>query len=171
MATNDLPKPPMQPLLDGAFSGPTEFAQLVRDAIATAAREDWSEMVWSDATFEDWPLREKVVVEDLQRWARTGRRLTLLANRFDSVIRYQPRFVNWRVQWDHIVECRICRHVEASEVPSALWSPGWSMRRLDAVRSTGMAGFEPQRRLVLKESLDECRRNSGPGFPASTLGL
>jgi hypothetical protein len=171
MATGDATPSPVRPLLEGAFSGPTDFAQLVRQAIATAARDGWPEMVWSDATFEDWPLREKAVVEDLQTWARTGRKLTLIAHRFDSVTRYQPRFVRWRVMWDHIVECRICRHVDASEVPSALWSPVWSMRRLDVARSTGMAGSEPQRRVALREALDECRRHSGPGFPASTLGL
>jgi hypothetical protein len=45
------------------------------------------------------------------------------------------------------------------------------MRRLDLVRSTGIAGFEAQRRALLKEELDECRRQSGPGFSATTLGL
>ena len=171
MPTNEAPPEPLQPLREGAFAGPVEFAQLVRDAIATAAQQGWAEMVWSDATFEDWPLREKSVVDALQDWARTGRKLTLLANRFDSIARYQPRFVRWRVMWDHIVECRVCSHVDASEIPSALWSPQWCLRRTDVVRSTGISGSEPQRRVALKEALDECRRHSGPGFSASTLGL
>lgn len=171
MVTSD-PVPAVPgPLLEGAFSGPTEFAQLVRDAIATASQQGWTDMVWSDATFEDWPLREKSVTDALQAWAHTGRRLILLANRFDSIVRHQPRFANWRVRWDHIVECRVCKQAEASEMPSALWGPHWCLRRLDVHRSTGMAGSEPQRRLLLKEVLDECRRNSAPGFPASTLGL
>jgi hypothetical protein len=161
----------LSPLLQGSFSGPAEFAQLIRNALACAAREGWSEMVWSDATFEDWPLREKAVVESLQAWAHSGRRLVMVARSYDAVVRLHPRFVSWRVMWDHTIECRVCKNVDASEFPSALLAPHWAMRRLDLVRMTGMAGNEPQRRVQLKELLDECRRNSSPGFPASVLGL
>ena len=159
------------PLLSGAFSGPEAFAQLVRDALVCAAQEGWSEMVWSDSNFEDWPLREKAVLESLQAWSHTGRRLVVLANRFDTVQRFQPRFVQWRTTWDHIVECRVSKGRDADDVPSALWSPHWALRRLDSVRSVGVAGYDAQRRVLLKQELDECLRQSAPGFPATTLGL
>ncbi len=171
MPTNSPDVPPLLPLLEGTFSGAPEFAQLVRDALATAAAQGWTEMVWSDANFEDWPLREKAVVESLNTWARSGRKLVMLAHRFDSLTRFQPRFVQWRGMWDHIIECRVCKQLDASEVPSALWSPHWAMRRLDMVRSTGTAGSDAQRRVLLREVLEECKRNSGPGFPSTTLGL
>ena len=158
-------------LPEGAFSGPVEFSQLVRDALALAAARSWRELVISDANFQDWPLRERVVVESLQAWAGQGRKLTLIAHRFDAMPRLHPRFVTWRNQWDHIIECRVCSQVDESEFPSAMWSPAWAMRRLDVAHSTGMAGPEPQRRQRLKEALDECRRNSAPGFPATVLGL
>jgi hypothetical protein len=158
-------------LLEGHFLGATEFAQLVRDALACAAHEGWPEMVWSDANFEDWPLREKAVIDSLNAWSRRGRKLLLLAKTFDSVQRYQPRMVTWRSTWDHIVECRVCKTMDTADFPSALWSPGWVMRRLDLVRSTGVAGSEPQRRVLLKEELLECRRQSSPGFSATILGL
>ena len=45
------------------------------------------------------------------------------------------------------------------------------MRRLDLERSTGVAGIEPDRRVLLREELDTCLRQSSPGFPATTLGL
>lgn len=159
------------PLLEGSFSGPTEFAQLVRDALACAADQGWHSMVWSDADFDDWPLREKAVVESLHAWSHKGGRLTLLARSYDSVQRHQHRFVQWRGLWDHLVECRVCKHLDASEFPSALWSPSWAMRRLDTARSHGVAGAEPQRRVLLREELEECRRQSSPGFPATVLGL
>lgn len=171
MVTNNAAPDSAQPLLHGAFTGPTAFAQLVRDALACAAQEGWTEMVWSDATFEDWPLRERAVVESLQAWAHSGSKLVMVARSYDAVRLHHPRFVAWRVMWDHIMECRVCKHVDASEFPSALLGPHWSMRRLDMVRSTGMAGYEPQRRVQLKEALDECRKQSSPGFPASVLGL
>jgi len=156
---------------EGAFSGPTEFAHVVREALACAAREGWSSMVWSDPNFADWPLGERAVVEALNAWAGSGRHLVMLAHSFEGIVRLQPRLVTWRRTWDHIIECRVCRNLDATEVPSALWSPHWAMRRLDLVRSTGVAGLEPQRRVMLKEELDECRRQGAPGFPASTLGL
>ena len=160
-----------RPLMSGPFSGPTAFAQLVRDALARAAQEGWSAMVWSDANFENWPLGERVVADALHAWSRSGRSLLMLAHSFDTVIRYQPRFVTWRKTWDHLIECRLCKTIDASEMPSALWSPHWAMRRLDLVRSTGVADLEPARRVLLKEELDECRRQSSPGFSATTLGL
>ena len=159
------------PLIEGQFSGPSDFAQGIRDALEVAAREGWSEMVWSDASFEDWPLRERVVIASLNAWAGRGRKLILLAHHFGAMPRLHPRFVEWRIRWDHIIECRLCKGVDASEMPSALWSPTWALRRLDVDRCTGVAGFEPSRRLLLREELDERMRQSGPGFPASVLGL
>jgi hypothetical protein len=171
MPISDAPISDSGKLLEGPFSGPAEFAQLVRDALACAAREGWSEMVWIDANFEDWPLCEKAVIDSLNAWSRRGRKLLLLAKTFDSVQRYQPRMVTWRTTWDHIVECRVCKTIDAADFPSALWSPSWVMRRLDLARSTGIAGSEPQRRVLLKEELEECRRQGSPGFSATILGL
>jgi hypothetical protein len=158
-------------LKTGTFSGPIEFANLVRSAIAAAARDGWKQMVWCDATFEDWPLRERAVVDDLNAWASSGRKLVLLAQRFDVVERHHARFVEWRVRWDHIVECRVCRPNGRSEYPSVLWSPHWFVRRLDMDRSRGVSSYEAQTRVTLQEELEEYRRQSSPGFPASRLGL
>ena len=158
-------------LWSGPFAGAEVFSQLLRDALAQAARDGWPLMVWSDPNYLDWPLRERLVVESLHQWAASGRKLVMLAEHFEDVRRYHPRFVAWRATWDHIVECRVCRGSEIGEIPSGLWSPVWVLRRLDLVRSTGFAGDEAQRRALLKEALDECRRQSSPGFPVTTLGL
>ena len=155
----------------GRFAGPGEFAQLVRDVVALAARDGWPSMVWIDATYDDWPLGERAVIESLQAWSGKGRHLIMLANSFDEVIRRKPRFVSWRQTWDHIIECRVCKMPRASEIDSALWSPAWAMRRVDPVRSIGVANMEPGLRALLKEELNEYYRQSVPGFSATTLGL
>jgi len=111
----------------GAFAGPTDFARVVREALACAAREGWSSMVWSDPNFADWPLGERAVIDTLNAWAGGGRSLVILAHHFDGMVRLKPRFVTWRQTWDHIIECRICRNLDATEVPSAFWSPNWAM--------------------------------------------
>ena len=159
------------PLPSGRFSGRTEFQNLVRASFATAAKDSWREIVVSDANFEDWPLGERAVSESLQAWAGSGRKFIMLAKNYDELLRRHARFVTWRRTWVHVIECWRCPSADALELPSAIWSPVWSMRRLDLERSTGICGGEAERRVLLRESLDEWLRKSSPGFPASTLGL
>ena len=159
-------------LPQGRFSGRADFQQLVRDALAAAAREGWSELILSDASFADWPLGERAVEESLQAWARSGRRLTLLACSYDEVVRRHARFVRWRSTWDHLVTSRACPKSMALDLPSALWSPVWAMQRLDPVRCVGVSGAEPERRVLLHENLAEwLHGKSTPAFAATTLGL
>ena len=159
------------PLPAGPFAGPTAFAQLVRDAFARAAEAGWREIVISDAGFADWPLGERAIVQSLQDWAKAGRRFTMLARQYDDVSRRHARFVTWRRTWAHLIDCRRCAQADALELPSAIWTPVWALRRLDLERSTGFCGSEPERRLQIREALDEWLRQSTPGLPASTLGL
>ena len=158
-------------LPSGRFEGRVAFQQLVRDALACAAREGWREIILSDASFADWPLGERAVMESLQAWSRTGRQVTLLAKRYDEVVRRHARFVSWRGTWSHIIEARACATADALELPSAIWSPGWVMHRLDPERCNGYSGTEPERRLALRESLSEWLGKSSPAFAATTLGL
>ena len=163
--------PPLPALQSGRFSGRKEFQQLVRDSFATAARDGWREIIVCDAGFEDWPLGERAVSESLRAWSKTGRRFIMLARNYDELQRRHPRFVSWRRTWSHIIDCWSCSSADPLELPSALYSPAWVMRRLDLERSTGICGSEPERRVAMRELIEEWLRKSGPGFPASTLGL
>ncbi len=158
-------------LPDGQFSGRAAFEQIVRTALGCAAAQGWSEIIWSDASFLDWPLRERSVIDSLQSWSKTGRHLTLLATRFDEVIRHHARFVTWRRNWDHIIECRLCHDIDAADFPSMIWSPNWYLQRLDPQRQVGVCGNAPERLIELRQQLDEVLRRSSVGFAASTLGL
>jgi hypothetical protein len=158
-------------LLEGPFEGRSAFQQLVRDALATAARDGWRELILCDASFEDWPLGERAVIESLQAWSQTGRSFTILAKRFDTLVGKHHRFVTWRGQWSHIIEARGVPSADATEFPSAIYSPAWSLRRLDPVRSKGVAGSTPERRLTQREEINEWLAKSSPAFAATTLGL
>jgi hypothetical protein len=171
MNLDDETAPDLPILLEGRFSGPGEFSALIRLTFATAAASGWREIILSDSTFEDWPLGERAVTQSLNDWSRSGRKLTMLAKNYDEVLRRHSRFVTWRRTWAHIVECRKNGATSANDLPSAVWSPVWVCQRLDVDRSTGVAGAEPARRVMLKERLDECLRKSSPGFPATTLGI
>lgn len=162
---------PPPALLEGRFSGRTEFAEMIRQAFAAAAAQGWREMVLCDPDFEAWPLGERVVVQALNDWSSTGRKLTMMAKNYDEVLRKHARFVVWRRTWGHIVECRGSAAAPADSLPSALWSPGWVFERLDLQRCAGLAGSDVARRVALKERLNERLLNSSPAFPATTLGL
>ncbi len=158
-------------LPSGRFSGRSEFQQVFRDALAGAVQEGWSQIIISDADFEDWPLGERAVAEMLHDWCRPGRKFVVLARRYDELVRRHARFVTWRRTWAHLIECWSCTSADPQELPSGLWSPSWHMRRLDLEHSTGMCGADPKRRLQMHESLQEWLRKSSPSFPATTLGL
>ena len=68
--------------------------------------------------------------------------------------------------------CRKSPAADPLQLPSVLWSPGWVMQRLDPVRCAGVAGGEADRRVLVREVLNEwLRSKSSPGFPSTTLGL
>lgn len=158
-------------LREGRFSGPGEFAALVRHALATAAAQGWRELLLCDTDFKDWPLGERAVAESLNDWAAAGRKFTMLALNYDVVHRRHARFVTWRKTWSHLVECRVCGAGHKDDLPSALWSPVWVFHRLDPTRSVGFSGSDAGRRTLLREQLGEQLLKSSPGFPATTLGL
>lgn len=159
------------PLPSRRFEGREEFRQLVRDALACAAREGWREIILSDPDFDDWPLGERAVAESLQAWAGAGRRMVLLARNYDAVLRRHARFVQWRRHWSHIVTAAACANADRLDLPSALWSPVWVLERRDLDRSNGFCGSEADRRVLLRETLNEWLQRSTPAFPATTLGL
>jgi len=155
----------------GVFAGCNEFKQLIRVAIEAAADLGWQEMIWFDLSFEDWPLGERSVQASLQAWSKTGRKLTLVAKRFDTVQAKHHRFVQWRKQWSHIIEARAVGSASEEEFPSALWSPTWVLQRLQPTWSHGITSVEPVRRLEVREMMRHWIAKSSPSFPANTLGL
>ena len=155
----------------GTFIGRESFRTRVREGLAAAGRAGWRELILCDASFEDWPLGERAVVDALEAWARGGQRLTLLARRYDELERRHPLFVHWRRQRAHLIECRGVPTADALAMPSVLWSPAWALQRHEVLRSSGVCGDEAARLLRLRELLDGWLERSSPAFAATTLGL
>ena len=166
------PSPAALPLHEGRFSGPLEFSTCIRQAMAAAARANWTDIIICDIDFFDWPLGEKVLTEALTDWVCAGRQFTMLAERYDEVWRRHPRFVTWRQTWAHRVTC-LARRKQMGQIalPSVFWTPTWSLQRLDRAQCVGVATIEPMRRVALREELREVMRQSSPAFAATTLGL
>ena len=155
----------------GRLQGRQVFADTVRLAFEVAADQGWNRITLSDADFADWPLGERAVVDALNRWARRGRTLKILARHYDQLRLLHPRFVQWRVTWSHLIEAHACMGAAGAELPSAMVSPVWTLERLDPLRNTLVASRDAERRVALQERVNECWLRSTPSFPASQLGL
>lgn len=162
---------PLTTLPEGRLSGRIAFVDVIRQALAAAALEGWPRMVLCDADFADWPLGERDVIASLNAWSQRGRSLHLLARDYSVLRQMHPRFVQWRTTWDHLVEAQACASASAGELPSILWSPAWTLQRLDPLRCTTVVSRSAERRVALKEQLQQWSLKGTPAFPASTLGL
>lgn len=159
------------PLPEGRLTGRLAFAANIRLALQHAAREGWPTLLLCDPDFADWPLGERSVIEALNAWARRGRQLRLLARDFAPLRLQHPRFVQWRITWAHRVEAQAWASAAPGDLPSAMWTPGWTLERLDVLRCTGVCSADPARRIALRERIDTAWSRGSPSFAASTLGL
>lgn len=167
----DAPAPSPAVLPEGRGAGRLDFESAIRSGLAAAATEGWNSIVLCDADFADWPLGERSTIAALDAWARRGRTLQILARDYDTLRLRHPRFVQWRTLWSHLVEAHACPQVDEGELPSAFWTPTWTLQRLDRVHGSFVASHAPQRRAVLRERIQACWLRSAPGLPATTLGL
>jgi hypothetical protein len=156
----------------GLITSRSEFHEALRLALAEVAAVGCRELFMSDADFSDWPLSEPAVLESLTQWARSHRRLTMLAQQFDDLARRHGRWVEWRRQWSHLVECRTNTELEAAKVPTMLLAPGVVMVRLvDTLRYRGSLARAAADMVQGRELLDAVLQRSEETFPVTTLGL
>ncbi|MBD3894038.1 hypothetical protein [Hydrogenophaga sp.] len=165
------PPPAAGDLPQGRFQGRLAFAALVRQALAAAAAQGWNRIILCDADFSDWPLGERATIESLNAWSAHGRSLHLLACDYSALRLQQPRFVQWRQTWSHLVQARACDRAWAGDLPSAIWSSAWTLERLDRVHASLLASRGAERRVLLAERLDHWWQRAGPSFSTDTLGL
>lgn len=149
-----------------------EFLDAIRSSFALAAHDGVREILIVDPSFADWPLNDRAVIESLTGWVDPRRSLTLFAHSFDELARRQPRFVEWRRQWAHVVHCRNDPELEAEQVPTILLAPGVTcVRLLDRVRLRGTVSNRAVDMTDCRETIDALLQRSVEAFPATTLGL
>ena len=157
-----------------------EFHQALRDGFAEIASVGCREVWICDDDFADWPLNERAVVESLTQWAQSHRKLTVIARTFEEFPLRHARWVEWRRDWSHVVECRALEEAEAGEMPTQHKSAQeWARftKMLDDGREhrarTGKSLMVPRYDIVpipphLRSNLAS---NSIEAFPATQLGL
>lgn len=170
----DAPQGPMPGGRSRSIDGRREFEATFREALsAIAAAPQAREVFLCDADFADWPLGERAVVALFEAWARSHRRLVVIACGFDDLARRHPRWVLWRQNWSHVVDCRLLSDIEPAACPSQLHAPRvCTLRLFDARRHRG-AYSEGDERVdqAVRAEFDVLSQRSEPGFPVTTLGL
>lgn len=150
----------------------SDFHNAVRGAFAEAALVGCREIWIIDDDFADWPLGEAAVVDDLTHWAAAHRRFTVVARSFDEIARRYARWVTWRRQFSHVVQCRTNNDLEAGQMPCILLVPGLlSVRLHDRVNYRGVASRVTSDAVHWHEAIDAVLQRSEEAFPATTLGL
>jgi hypothetical protein len=148
------------------------FEDAVRGAFAEAALVGCREIVLVDDDFADWPINEREVIEDLTHWVQAHRRFTVVARSFDEIARRHARWVAWRRQFSHVVQCCTNHDLEAGQMPTILLAPGLlSVRLFDRVHYRGTASREAVDAVQWREAIDAILQRSEEAFPATTLGL
>ena len=148
------------------------FQQAVREAFATLATANSREVIVCDEDFADWPLGEISVIEALTEWAKPQRRLRVYALNFDDVLRRHPRWVAWRQQFAHLVECRVVEPLEQGRMPALFTARGsMTVRLFDADRFRGSQSTLAADAALAREAIDVISQRSAEGFAATTLGL
>ena len=150
----------------------SDFHDALRQAFAQAADAGCREIFISDASFADWPLSERAVIESLTRWAYAHRKLTVLAQHFGEFPRRHARWTDWRRHWSHVVECRSFSEAERGQVPSLFIAPEVvTVRLLDADHYRASVSFDEADGLRARDALDAVLQRSEEAFPVTSLGL
>lgn len=154
------------------ISSRSEFHDALRTAFADAAAQGCREIWLCDIDYADWPLNEPGVIESLTEWARAYRKLTVIAQHFDDVARRHARWVAWRRNWSHMVECRANVELEAGKMPTMMLAPGLlTVRLVDPVRYRGSLSRNPADAVHARELIDAVLQRSEEAFPVTSLGL
>jgi len=149
-----------------------EFHDALRAAFAQMAQAGCREAWLIDDDFADWPLSERAVIDLLTQWAAAHRKLTVIARGYDEVVRRHARWVAWRRQWAHIVECRAFEDAEAGQIPTLLLASDLvAVHLVDPLRHRGSWSRGPADLLRLRELVDAVSQRSVESFAPTVLGL
>ena len=130
-------------------------------------------IVCVDPDFAEWPFDDVVVLQRLTDWLKQpGRRLVLLARRYDELPRRQPRFVAWRRLWAHAIEAWSPQDGDAVELPTLLFDDQRvSVQLIDDTHWRGRAEIDARVARLWGERIDAVLQRSEASFAANALGL
>jgi len=149
-----------------------EFHAALDEAFAEMASTGCREVWMSDENFADWPLNAPRVIDALTRWAQAHRKLTLVARHYDEMLRRHSRWVAWRRQWSHVVECLAYDDAEVGDIPTLFLATGVvAVRLFEPTHHRGSISREAGDLVQQRELIDAVSQRSVASFPVTMLGL
>lgn len=152
---------------------PASFRAALAQALDAALARGTRTLLLVDPDFAGWPLDDASLLERLTGFLRRpGRRLTLLAARFDRVEARHPRFAAWRATWSHAVDARSPDDEPPGALEPLLLDDGptvlhcWST---DPLR--GRALQDAHQAAAARDRIDACVQRSTAAWPLRPLGL
>ncbi len=130
-------------------------------------------IVCVDSNFDEWPLNEAELHQELTVWLRKPQRqLVLLAAHFEHVPQRHPRFMTWRPAWAHAVSPLAAPAEWAATLPSVLLDDaGTVVQLLDPLLWRGRASTDARSAQAAREQVEVLLQRAETTFPAHTLGL
>ena len=156
-----------------AFEGQAGLSRALYALLGEAVVRGARRICWCDLDFAAWPLGESDWIALLTRWARAGgRELVMVAADYRAVERLHPRFVAWRRDWSHVIQCLVPDESRQSDPPT-LWidTLDQALRVFDREHWRGRAGFDRVDCQRAREDFDAISQRATPGFSAVVLGL
>lgn len=155
------------------IADPASLRSAVVQALEAVLARRARTLLLADRDFAGWPLDDAAFLDRLTQWLRLpGRRLTMLAERFDRVEALHPRFVRWRTTWSHAVDARRHDAPEDETLPTLLLDDGptvLSVWNVDPLR--GRLQRDARAAASARDDIDACLQRSAPDWPVRTLGL
>ena len=149
-----------------------EFCAAVAWGVQSATERGARRLWFTDPSFADWPLDDPALLDTLTAWLRLPqRRLVLLAETYDDVVRLKPRFVAWRRPWSHAIEAWTPQDRPA-DLPTWLLDDGPVCVRLsDRVHWRGRCAADPREAHLCRQEIDAVLQRSESAFPVNQIGL
>ena len=157
---------------DELIDGQVDFHAAILGMLREAAEAEVAHIWCCDRDFAHWSLGERAFVDLLAAWIGPRRQLTLIAGDFAGLAQQAPRFIAWRREWAHAVECLIAHPDDAPHLPSLLLLPKRAQLRLsDVERHRGRVSRDAVDLSAGAELIDAVVQRVVGHFGPTTLGL
>lgn len=149
-----------------------EFCAAVVWGVQTAVERGARRLWFTDPHFADWPLDDPALLDALTAWLRLPqRRLVLVAESYDEVVRAKPRFVAWRQPWAHAIDAWSPQDLPA-DLPTWLFDDGpVCVAVADRLHWRGRCAIDAHQAHQQRQEIDAVLQRSVTAFPAHDLGL
>lgn len=149
------------------------FRRAVHEAVQAALARNTRTLLCVDRDFAAWPLDDPALLDTWSAYLRRpGRRLILLAERYDAMERLHPRFAQWRPTWSHAIDPRCPEQRPPDGLETLLLDDGPTvLEALTMDPPGGRAQHDAHVAAAARDRIDAWLQRSVSEWPVRPLGL